>query len=88
MKDHRHEKLAQGPKLSVGTIANDKIFENINTRMDSFTSAIKTKHSFNKMIKSQLSKLAASVPIAEQGMNLGTPEELETMNLVDIYNVW
>jgi uncharacterized coiled-coil protein SlyX len=31
--------------------SNDKLLENINTRMDSFTSAIKNQHSFNKMIE-------------------------------------
>jgi uncharacterized coiled-coil protein SlyX len=34
--------------------SNDKLLENINTRMDSFTSAIKNQHSFNKMIESQI----------------------------------
>jgi uncharacterized coiled-coil protein SlyX len=32
--------------------SNDKILETINNRMDSFTSAIKNQHSFNKMIES------------------------------------
>jgi uncharacterized coiled-coil protein SlyX len=35
--------------------SNDKLLENINTRMDSFTSAIKNQHSFNKIIESQIS---------------------------------
>jgi hypothetical protein len=34
---------------------NDKLLENINSRMDSFASAIKNQHSFNKMIESQIS---------------------------------
>jgi hypothetical protein len=54
--------------------------------MDSFTSAIKNQLSFNKMIESQISQLAASVPMAEKGKILGNLEELETMNLVDIFN--
>jgi hypothetical protein len=66
--------------------SNDKILETINNRMDSFTSAIKNQHSFNKMIESQISQLAASVPVTEKGKILGKPEDLETMNLVDIYN--
>jgi hypothetical protein len=66
--------------------SNDKLLENINTRMDSFTSAIKNQHSFNKMIESQISQLAASVPVTERGKIPGKPEDLETTNLVDIYN--
>jgi hypothetical protein len=54
--------------------------------MDSFTSAIKNQLNFNKMIESQISQLAASVPVAEKGMILGNLEELETTNLVDIFN--
>jgi hypothetical protein len=65
---------------------NDKLLENINTRIDSFTSAIKNQHSFNKMIESQISQLAASVLVTERGKILGKPEDLETANLVDIYN--
>jgi hypothetical protein len=66
--------------------SHDKLLENINTRMDSFTSAIKNQHSFNKMIESQISQLAASVPVTERGKIPGKPEDLETANLVDIYN--
>jgi uncharacterized coiled-coil protein SlyX len=47
--------------------SNDKLLENINTRMDSFTSTIKNQHSFNKMIESQISQLVASVPVTERG---------------------
>jgi hypothetical protein len=54
--------------------------------MDSFTSAIKNQHSFNKIIESQISQLAASIPVTERGKILEKPEDLETTNLVDIYN--
>jgi hypothetical protein len=43
--------------------------------MDSFTSTIKNQLSFNKMIESQISQLAASVPVAEKGKILGNPKE-------------
>jgi hypothetical protein len=66
--------------------SNDKILETINKRMDSFTSTVKNQLSFNKMIESQISQLAASVPVMEKGKILGKLEDLETMNLIDIYN--
>jgi hypothetical protein len=66
--------------------SNDKVLETINNRMDSFTSAIKNQLSFNKMIESQISQLAASIPMAEKGKIPGNPKELETTNLVDILN--
>ena len=72
--------------LSRKVATNDKILENINNRMDSFASAIKNHHSFNKMIESQIGQLAATVPPSNEGKILGQPEDLETSNLVDIHN--
>ena len=66
--------------------SNDKTLENIHTRMDTFASAIKNQHSFNKMLESQLAQLAAAVSPLEKGKILGQPEDLETANLVDIHN--
>jgi hypothetical protein len=37
--------------------------------------------------ESQIAQLASSVPPADKGKILGQPEELETINLVDIFNV-
>jgi hypothetical protein len=66
--------------------SNDKTLENIHTRMDTFASAIKNQHSFNKMLESQLAQLATTVPPLEKGKIPGQPEDLETTNLVDIHN--
>ena len=45
-------RLMEGLFKKVAT--NDKILENISNRMDSFASAIKNQHNFNKMIESQI----------------------------------
>jgi hypothetical protein len=74
-------------QLSKKVTANDKMLENINTRMDSFASAIKNQHSFNKMIESHISQLAAAVPPADKGKIPGQPKYLETANLADIFYV-
>jgi hypothetical protein len=55
--------------------------------MDSFSSAIKNQHSFNKMIESQIAQLVTVVPPTDKGKIPGQPEYLETANLVDIHNV-
>jgi uncharacterized coiled-coil protein SlyX len=39
-------------QMSKKVASNDKVLENINSRMDTFTSTIKNQHSFNKMIES------------------------------------
>jgi hypothetical protein len=57
--------------MSKKVASNDKVLENINYRMDTFTSAIKNQHSFNKMLESQLTQLAAAVPPIEKGKILG-----------------
>jgi hypothetical protein len=57
--------------MSKKAASNDKILENISTRMDSFASAIKNQHSFNKMIESQIAQLAAVVPPSDKGKILG-----------------
>ena len=54
--------------------------------MDSFSSAIKNQHSFNKMTESQIAQLVAVVPPIDKGKILGQPKDLEIANLVDIYN--
>ena len=58
-------KIIEG--LSKKLASNDKILENINNRVDSFSSTIKNHHSFNKMIESQIAQLAATVPPTDKG---------------------
>jgi hypothetical protein len=41
-------------QVSMKIASNDELLETINNRMDSFASAIKNQHSFNKMIESQI----------------------------------
>ena len=74
-------------ELSRKVATNDKILENINNRMDSFPSAIKNQHSFNKMVESQIAQLVAVVPPFDKGKTLEQLEDLETTNLVDIHNI-
>jgi len=54
--------------------------------MDSLSSAIKNQHSFNKMIESQITQMAAAVPSIDKGKILGQPEDLKTINLIDVHN--
>jgi altronate dehydratase len=76
LMDHMSKKIA----------SNDKILENISTRMDNVASTIKNQHSFNKMIESQIAQLVVVVPSSDKGKILGQPEDLEAANLIDIHN--
>jgi septal ring factor EnvC (AmiA/AmiB activator) len=46
-------------QVSKKIASTDKLLETINNRMDSFASAIKNQHSFNKMIESQITQLTS-----------------------------
>ena len=70
--------------LSKKIASNDKSLETISNRMDSISSAIKSQNSFNKMIESQISQLAISTAMPSKIP--GQPEELESANLVDLYD--
>ena len=47
--------------------AHDKMLENINAKLDDFSSTIKNQLSFNKMLETQLAQLAAAIPSFEKG---------------------
>jgi hypothetical protein len=72
--------------MSKKVASNDKVLKNINSRMDTFASAIKNQHSFNKMLESQLAQLTTAIPPLEKGKIPGQLEDLETANLIDIHN--
>ena len=61
--------------ISKKLVANDKILEEINAKMDAFSSAIKDQLIYNKKIESQLARLSAVLPVAtnpEQVYNVTT----------------
>ena len=55
--------------------ANDKMLENINAKLDKFSSVLKNQLSFNKMIETQLAQIATAIPSYEKDRILGKPEE-------------
>jgi hypothetical protein len=63
--------------------AHDKILENINAKLDEFSSVLKNQLSFNKMIETQLAQIAAAIPSYKKDRIPGKPEgTMETANLV------
>jgi len=71
--------------LSKKLASNDKMLENMNNRMDIFSTAIKNQISFNKMIESQLNQIPAAVPATNPSIP-SQPEGLESANLVDMFD--
>ena len=64
MRDLILEQARIKENISKKLAFNDKVLENINTKMDSFSSAIQDQLSYNKKIESQLAQLAVVLPIA------------------------
>jgi uncharacterized coiled-coil protein SlyX len=54
--------------------ANEKVLENLNSTIESFTTAMKNQISYNKMIETKLAQLAACLPSSESGGIPGQPE--------------
>jgi hypothetical protein len=63
--------------------AHDKMLENINAKLDEFSSVLKNQLSFNKMIETQLAQIATAISSYEKDRIPGKPEKtMETANLV------
>ena len=50
---------------------NDKMLDNINPKIESLSSSVKNQLSFNKMIETQISQIAATIPIDHSGKTPG-----------------
>ena len=69
--------------LNKKLVANDKVLENINAKVETLSSALKNQLSFNKIIETQLVQIAAAVPAAESRKIPGQLEStVETANMV------
>jgi hypothetical protein len=58
------EQIKINENISKKLVSNGKVLENINIKMESFSSAIKYQLSYNKKIESQIAQLAAALPFA------------------------
>jgi hypothetical protein len=53
---------------------NDKILENINTKLESLSAIVQTQLSFNKHLEKQIAQLVAAIPIPDLEKTPGKPE--------------
>ena len=60
-----HAKINEN--LTKKLMFNDKMIENINTKLENLSSSVKNQLSFNKMIETQLAQIATAVPINNKG---------------------
>ena len=53
---------------------NDKMIENINSKLENLSSSMKNQLSFNKMIETQIAQITAAIPVNHSGKIPGQPE--------------
>ena len=62
---------------------NDKLLENINSKIEGLSSCVKNQLSFNKIIEMQITQIASSLPISDSGKILGKPKtSLESIKMI------
>ena len=84
MKDLVYGQAKINESLQKKLASTDKSMETIHAKMDEFSTAIKNQLSFNKMLETQLTQLAAATPAVELGNILGQPEStLESVNVIN-----
>jgi hypothetical protein len=61
----------------------DKTLENINAKLDEFSSVLKNQFSFSKMIETQLAQIVVAIPSYKKDRIPGKPEgTMDTTNPV------
>jgi hypothetical protein len=68
-QDHLRINLKVGKKL----LANDKILESIDSRMNNFTVAVQNQLNFNKVLETRIAQLATTLPHPNGGDFRGQP---------------
>ena len=53
---------------------NDKMIENINSKLETLSSSMKNQPRFNKMIETQIAQIVAGIPVNNTGKILGQPD--------------
>jgi len=74
LKDLVLEQAKINENLTKKLSFNDKVFENINAKLEALSSSVKNQASFNKMIETQMTQIAASIPVNNTGKIPGQPE--------------
>ena len=65
MKDLVFGQAKINENLTKKLMYNDKMIENINSRLENLSSSIKNQLSFNKMIETQIAKIAVALPVSD-----------------------
>jgi hypothetical protein len=62
LRDIVRDQLRINAEFSKKLLANDKVLENINSKMNNFTMVVQNHLSFNNLLETQIAQLASSLP--------------------------
>jgi hypothetical protein len=60
--------------INMKLMFNDKMFKNINSKLETLSSFRKNQLSLNKMIEIQIAQIGATIPVNHSGKIPGQPE--------------
>jgi hypothetical protein len=60
--------------ITLKLMFNDKMFENINSKIEKLSSSVKNQLSFNEMIETPIVQMAVAIPVNHSGKILGQPK--------------
>jgi hypothetical protein len=63
----------------------DKLLENMNAKMDSFTVATQNQLSFNKMLETQIQQISAAIPSQSNGGSSRTPIQESARSIFTVF---
>jgi hypothetical protein len=61
LKDIVQDQLRSNSEVGKKLLANDKIMESIDSKMNNFTTVVQNQLSFNKVLETRIAQLAASL---------------------------
>jgi hypothetical protein len=65
--------------------ATDKLLENINAKMDNFTTTTQNQVSINKMLETQIQQISAAIPSQSNGDSSKTPVQEIVMSIFTVF---
>jgi cytochrome c556 len=65
--------------------ATNKLLENINAKMDSFTVATQNQLSFNKILEIQIQQISVAIPIQSNGDSSKTPNQESVRTIFTVF---
>jgi hypothetical protein len=85
LRDIIRDQVRINDKVGKKIHTTDKLLENINAKMDSFTIATQNQLSFNKMLETQIKQISAAIPSRSNGDSSKTPIKESVRSIFTVF---